>query len=158
MIKGDFVEAEKTLNEALRLAQLYKGRYNEARALLALGSLNRQRDDPERALDYLQRALAFFREGSYGRQTFITYFNLGYVNIELGDYRAAQQTFEQLLQAAQAVGDQRYVAFAHDGLGYVLLDTERFPEAWAHFAEEYKLQKAINAKLKTAGLGPLVAK
>jgi tetratricopeptide (TPR) repeat protein len=146
LLKGDIGEAEKTLTEALRLAQLYKGRYNEARALLALGSLNRQRDEPEKALDYLQRALAFFREGSYGRQMFITYFNLGYVNIGLGDYNAAKQTFEALLQAAQAVGDQRYVAFAHDGLGYVLFDNERFPEAWAHFAEEYKIQKAINAR------------
>ena len=40
----------------------------------------------------------------------------------------------------------RYVAFGHDGLGYVFLDTERFPEAWAHLTEEYKIGKATNAK------------
>src|SRR5207237_6013753 len=32
--KGNFREAEKNFSDGLRLAQLYKGRYNEARALL----------------------------------------------------------------------------------------------------------------------------
>ena len=147
LVKGDRAAAEKNFTEALRLAQLYKARLSEARALLALGSLRRQQDDPQRAQEYLQKALAFFTEGGYGRQMFSTYFNLGYVDIELGDYTGAQQTFEQLLQAAQKVGDQQYTAFAHNGLGYVFLDTERFPEAWSHFDEEYKIEKAMNTKL-----------
>jgi len=147
LVKGDRAEAEKNLMEAVRLAQLYKARYSEARALLALGSLRRQQDDPQQAQQYLQKALDFFKEGGYGRQMFVASFNLGYVDIELGDYAGAQQTFEQLLQAAERVGDQQYTAFAHSGLGYVLLDTERFPEAWSHFDEEYKIEKAINTKL-----------
>lgn len=147
LLKGNLAEAEKHFGEALRLAQSYKGRFNEARAQLALGGLRKQQDDPEGARDYLQRALLFFQQGSYGRQTFSAYFNLGYVYIELGDHETARQTFEQLLQAAEKVGDLRYVAFAREGLGYVAMDTGRLPEAWAHFAEEYKIGKAINAKL-----------
>ncbi len=39
MLKANYFEAEKNFNEALRLAQLYKGGRSEARALLSLGSL-----------------------------------------------------------------------------------------------------------------------
>jgi tetratricopeptide (TPR) repeat protein len=149
LILGNFAEADKNFNEALRLAQLYKGRFAEARAQLALGGLRRQQDNPEAAASYLQQALKFFQQGRYGKETFSTFFNLGYVQIELGKYDDARQTFEQLLQSAQAVGDQQYIAYGHNGLGYVLLDSERFPEAWAHFYEDYKIEKSINAKLAT---------
>ena len=147
LIKGDLAEAEKTYSEALRLAKLYNGRFNEARALLALGSLRKQQDDPEGARDYSQRALLFFQQGNYGRQMFVAYVNLGFAHAELGDYESAQRTFEKLLQTAQSVGDQRSVAFAHEGLGYVFMNTERFPEAWSHFDEEHRIGKATNAAL-----------
>jgi tetratricopeptide (TPR) repeat protein/predicted Ser/Thr protein kinase len=149
LIRGNFAEADKNFNEALRLAQLYKGRYAEARAQLALGGLRKQEDNPEAALTYLQNALRFFEQGHYGKETFSTYFNLGYVQIELGKYDEAKQTFELLLKAAQAVGDHQYIAYGHNGLGYVLLDSERFPEAWNHFYEDYKIEKSINANLAT---------
>lgn len=149
LIRGNFAEADKNFNEALRLAQLYKGRYAEARAHLALGGLRKQEDNPEAALTHLQTALKFFEQGHYGKETFSTYFNLGYAQIELGKYDDAKQTFEQLLKAAQAVGDNQYIAYGHNGLGYVLLDSERFPEAWKHFYEDYKIEKSINAKLAT---------
>jgi tetratricopeptide (TPR) repeat protein len=149
MIRGNFAEADKNFNEALRLAQLYKGRYAEARAQLALGALRKQEDNPEAALTYLQNALKFFEQGHYGKEKFSAYFNLGYVQIELGKYDDAKQTFEQLLKAAQAVGDQQFIAYAHNGLGYVLLDSESFPDAWNHFYEDYKIEKSINSKLAT---------
>lgn len=149
LIRGNFAEADKNFNEALRLAQLFKGRYAEARAQLALGGLRKQQDDPEAALNYLRQALKYFQQGHYGKETFQTSFNLGYVQIELGKYDDAKLTFEQLLKDAQAVGDQQYIAYGHNGLGYVMLDSERFPEALNHFAEDYKIEKAINAKLAT---------
>jgi tetratricopeptide (TPR) repeat protein len=46
-VKGDYADAEKNYYEALRLAQLFKGKYNEARALLALASARRAQDDPD---------------------------------------------------------------------------------------------------------------
>src|SRR5256714_1103765 len=147
LTKGDVAQAEKNLLEALRLAQLHKARYSEARALLVLGSLHRQQDELEKAQQYLQQSLGYFQEGGYGRQMFIAYFNLGYVDVGLGDYVKAEDTFKKLLQGAQSVGDQQYAAFGHNGLGYVYLDTERFPEAWSHFDEEYKIEEEINTKL-----------
>src|SRR6185503_13043408 len=108
MIRGNFAEADRNFNEALRLAQQYKGRYAEARAQLALGALRRQEDNPEAGLTYLENALRFFEQGHYGKETFSTSFNLGYVQIELGKYDDAKHRFEQLLKAAQAVGDTQF--------------------------------------------------
>jgi len=141
--KGSFSDAEKNFDEALRLAQLYKGKYNEARALLALASLRKQQDDPDGARDLVERALTFYQQGSYGKQTSTAYAILGHAYEELGDYEAAQRTFEQLLRASEQVGDSQSIALAHEGLGYVFLDTQRFTEALAQFDEDYKIARAF---------------
>src|SRR5207244_9536451 len=94
LIKGNFAEAEKNFSEALRLAQLYKGKQNEARALLALASLRKQQDDPDAARDYAQRALVFYKQGSYGKQTFMTLTVLGHAYAEGGDCKCVRTIFE----------------------------------------------------------------
>ena len=125
LIRGNFAEADKNFNEGLRLAQLFKGRYAEARAQLALGGLRRQEDNPEAALTYLQNALKFFEQGRYGKETFSTYFNLGYVQ-RTGQYDDAKQTFEHFSLRGAGVGEP-VRAYGHNGSFYVLLDSDNFP-------------------------------
>ena len=146
-IKGDFTEAEKNFNEALRLAQLYKGRFNEARAMLSLASLRVQQDNPDGARDYAQKALSFFQQGSYGNQTGVAFLIIARAYDATGDYDNSEKTFQQLLSSAQQVGDSRSVTLAHEGLGSVYLHTDRVSEALAHFEEEYKSATATNARL-----------
>jgi serine/threonine-protein kinase len=146
-IKGDFAEAEKNFNEALRLAQLYKGRFNEARAVLSLASLRVQQDNPDAAREYAQKALSFFQQGSYGNQTAVAFLIIARAYDATGDYDNSEKTFQQLLSSAQQVGDSRSVTLAHEGLGSVYLHTDRVPEALAHFEEEYKSATANNARL-----------
>ena len=138
LIRGNFPEAEKSFNEALRLAKLYKGSYNEARALLSLASLRKQQNNPDGARDYVQLALPFYQQGGYRKETAQAYAILGHADDEVGDYEAAQRAFEQGLQAAQQVGDQRSAAQAHEGLGIVFLHTQRFALALPQFDEAYK--------------------
>lgn len=149
LIKGDHAEAEKNFNEALRLAQLYKGRFNEARAVISLASLRVQQSNPDAAREYAQRALLFFQQGSYGNQVAVAYVILGRAYDDTGDYENAERTFQQLLTSAHQVGDLRSVSFAHEGLGSVFMHADRVPEALAHFAEEYNVTKATNARLAT---------
>ncbi|MEK6333715.1 MAG: tetratricopeptide repeat protein [Acidobacteriota bacterium] len=138
LIRGNFPEAEKSFNEALRLAKLYKGSYNEARALLSLASLRKQQNNPDGARDYVQLALPFYQQGGYRKETAQAYAILGHADDEVGDYEAAQRAFEQGLQVAQTVGDQRSAAQAHEGLGIVFLHTQRFALALPQFDEAYK--------------------
>ena len=147
LTKGNFAEADKYFNQALRLAQLYKGNFNEARAYLSLASLRKQQEDPDAARDFAQRALPFYQQGSYGKQMSIAYTIIGYAYEEVGDYQSAQQTFEQELEAAQQVGDLRSIALSHEGLGIVFMHTQRFPDALSHFNEDHFTATKISAKL-----------
>jgi serine/threonine protein kinase/Tfp pilus assembly protein PilF len=146
-ITGNFPEAEKNFNEALRLAQLFKGRRNEARALLSLASLRKQQDDPDATRDFVQRALPFYQQGGYRKETSQAYTILGHAYDEVGDYESAQRAFEQELQVAQQVGDPQSVALAHEGLGFVFLNAQRFSDALSNFDEDYKIVKSLNIKL-----------
>ncbi len=146
LAKTNFPEADKNFSEALRLAQLYKERYNEARALLSLASLRKQQEDPDAARAFAQRALPFYQQGGYGKQTSIAYAIVGYSYDEVGDYEAAQHAFEQQFQLAQAVGDQRSAALSHEGLGVVFLHTQSFSNALSHFDEDYRIANSLNAK------------
>ena len=143
LIRGNFPDAEKNFNEALRLAKLYKGSYNEARALLSLASLRKQQNNPDAARDYVQLALPFYLQGGYRKETSQAYAILGHADDEVGDYEAARRAFEQGLQAASEVGDQRSAAQAHEGLGLVFLHTQRFEEALPQFEEAYKSYVAL---------------
>ncbi len=147
LIKGDLAEAEKNFTEALRLAQLYKARFNEARATVSLASLRIQQNNPDAAREYAQRALTFFQQGSYGSQMGVASVILGRAYDETGDYENAERTFQQLLNSAQQTGDMRSVMFAREGLGTVFLHADRVPEALDQFTEEYKVASQTNAKL-----------
>lgn len=149
-IKGDFAEAEKNYYEAIRLAQLYKGKFNEARGLLALAGARRAQDDPDTARDYAQRSLAFFQQGGYGKQVFIANQIIGHAYNAVGDYDAAEKIFTRLLQNAQQVGDERTVALAEEGLGLVFLNTDRLPEALTQFNGEYEHAKTMGARIMLA--------
>ena len=146
-IKGDYVEAEKNYSEALRLAQAYKGRFNEARAFLSLANSRQSQGDPETARDYAQRALTFYQQGGYGTQILTAYLFLARASQEIGDYSTAEKYFQQLLESSAKVGDTRFVALGHEGLGLLYLRTDRLTEALAHFEEEYKTAKAIDARV-----------
>jgi eukaryotic-like serine/threonine-protein kinase len=147
MVKGDFAEAEKNFSEALRLAQLYKARANEARALISLANSRQAQGDPDAARDYTQRALAFYQQGGYGTQLLYCYFFLGRAQEATGDYKAAERSLQDLLVSASKVGDKRFEALAHEGLGLTFLHSDRLVEALTHFTEEYRIAKAMDTKI-----------
>jgi tetratricopeptide (TPR) repeat protein len=102
LIKGDLTEAEKNFNEALRLAQANKGKFNEARATVSLASLRVQQNNPDAAREYAQTALLFFQQGSYGNQMSVASTILGRASDETGDYENAERTFRQLLMHSRS--------------------------------------------------------
>jgi len=146
-IRGNFPEAEKNFNEALRLAQLYKGQRSEARALLSLASLRSQQGESDAAREYCQRALPFYKLGGYVKEMTQAYTFLGRAQENTGDYSGASQTFEEQLRLAQQSGDPQSIALAHEGLGSVLSTIENFPSALRHYDENYNIVKSLNAKL-----------
>ena len=143
LVRGDFVETEKYLQQALESAQRAKARNNEARARSALASLREQQSRPDEVIKFLEPALAFYQQGGYRSETFSCLTLLARANLQKGDYAAARQGHEQLLQLATASNDQSQIALAHAERGYGLLREENFSEALEHFNQSYEIYNAL---------------
>jgi serine/threonine protein kinase/Tfp pilus assembly protein PilF len=129
LVRGQPVEAEKYLSEALESAQRAKARRNEARARVSLASLRQQQNKPDEAIQFLEPALAFYQQGGYRSEIFFCLVLQARVNLQKGDYPAAQKGHEQLLQLAQAANDQSLLARAYGERGSGLAAEQRFTEA-----------------------------
>jgi tetratricopeptide (TPR) repeat protein len=143
MSRGDHEAAEKYFNQALDFAQKDKMHRAEARARLALGSLNVQRDNPDRAIEYCRPALAFYEPGGYKKETCIALSLLGRADRQKGDYEGALKSFEQQLQVANDLRDQALKATALNDMGVLLSEQERYPEALARLDESYKINDSL---------------
>jgi serine/threonine protein kinase/Flp pilus assembly protein TadD len=147
LYRSNYPEAEKYFNQALQLAQLYKGKRNEARALLSLASLRTQEDNPDAVPDLVRRALSYYEQGGYLKETSQAYTILGRAYDETGDYDNAQRAFDQQLQKARQVGDQSQSGYAEEGLGTVAEHRQQYPLALKHFEEKYRISTSLNNRL-----------
>lgn len=146
LAKGNYNDAENYFSEALKWAQLYKGGRNQSRALLSLASLHAQQDDPDAALSFVERALPFYEQGGFAKETSQAYSIRGRALDQMGKYEEALQAHEQELKMAQHVNDPLQIASAHEGLGLVLSNLQKFPDALAHFEENYRINKGLGNK------------
>ncbi|MDX6693171.1 MAG: eukaryotic-like serine/threonine-protein kinase [Blastocatellia bacterium] len=141
--RGDYAEADKYFKQALDFAQRYKARRNEARALLSLGSLRVQQSNPDEAVRYIEQALPFYQQGNYRKESSQALMLLGRAYQAKGNYEAALHTYQEQLQAAERVDDPLQKSLSHEGIGTVLAQQERYPEALSHFEERYALTKML---------------
>jgi tetratricopeptide (TPR) repeat protein len=123
---------------------------NEAWAQRQLGSLRSLQHKNEEAIHYLEPALAFYQQRSYSYWTSLTLILIGRRQRDKGDYQGALNTFNELLQMGERLGDQVQAAKAHLDLGTVLSYQEQYPEALRHFDEGYNIFKALKAEVYMA--------
>ena len=143
MVRGEYGEAEKYFNDALKWAELYKGTRNQARALLSLASLHAQQSDPDATLRFIERALPIYEQGGFAKEISQAYALKGRAMNQTGNYDAARQIFEKQLQLATQVRDPLQMASAHEGLGLVFSDMQKYPDALAHFSEDAQLSNGL---------------
>ena len=94
-------------------------------------------------MSYLEPALAFYRQGNFGRETSQALLLLGYANEQQGNNEAALESFNEQLKLAEQVKDVPQMAHTHAAMGLLLLHQERFTEALAHYEESYRLNKSL---------------
>jgi serine/threonine protein kinase len=150
LLRGDYSDAEEYYQQGLALAQRDKMRVNEAWARRQLGSLRSLQHRTEDALPYIQQALTFFKQGPYHHWTSLTLILLGRVNRDKGDYDAALNIFEELLQLGEQLGDQLQAGLAHADIGNVLSYQEQYSEALDHFDKSYNIFKSLKADVYMA--------
>jgi tetratricopeptide (TPR) repeat protein/predicted Ser/Thr protein kinase len=142
--RRDYAEAEKYLRQGLDLAERNKAQRVRAKALANLGSLYITQGRTDEGVGYAEQALAFYRQGGYRREAQQALTLLGRAQRQKGNYDEALKAFGQQLEDAEKSGDQSQIAGAHTEIGNVLMLREDFPGALQHFAESYRIQKALN--------------
>ena len=142
LVRGQQAEAEKYLEQALAAAGRSKARRNEARARFAMANLRQQQNKPDEAVQYLEPALAFYQQGGYRSESFSCLALLARLNLQKGDYPAADKGQEELLRLAQELNDQSLIALAHAGRGSALTREEKFTEALDHLNQAFSIYSA----------------
>ena len=146
-ILGASSEAERYYSQALDLARRNNGRENEAWALFQLAALRQRQHKTDEALSYVGQALTFYRDGGYREKLSKTLILKARLDRDKGDYESAAQTFNELLIAAEELGDPAQMVLSHDGIGNVLLRQELYPQALAHFHQSYEKSKLLKDKV-----------
>jgi tetratricopeptide (TPR) repeat protein len=127
------------------------------RASLALGSLRVELSRPQEAIEFIQRALPFYEQGSFHREAVQAYMLLGSAQNQLGEVNRAQQTLRKAVAAADRLGDAEQSGNAHGFLAHALMDGGDFSEAIAE--EERSIRSFANARgglLSAFGFASLV--
>ncbi len=145
-------DAEQYFQQALDFAQRYKGRSNEARAELALGTLYIQQDTPQPAegLRHIDHAQAFFQVGGYRKEVSKCLIVRGRAQLLNGEYAAAIKIFDEQLQLAKQVDDPAQVARSQGEIAVTLARQELYPAALRHYYESYEINKSLDNQLNIA--------
>jgi len=146
-VRREYTEAEHYFKQALDFAARAKGRRNEARAQLSLGSLYIQQEKPDEGLPFIEQAIAYYQQGGYGKEVSKCLFMRGRADLLKNDYAAALKEFDQQLQVAKQINDPAQLANSYMLIGTLLSDQEMYPDALRNFDESYVINKSLDNPL-----------
>ncbi|HEX8774992.1 MAG TPA: tetratricopeptide repeat protein [Pyrinomonadaceae bacterium] len=147
---GDYDDAGDQFQKSLDMARRYNVPYLEARSLINLAGLRIEQLRTDEGLQYAEQALAIFQQGSYTKDISSCLTSIGRARRRKGEYETALEVFEQKLQLARDVNDQRQIAFSLGEIAMVLYEEERYPEALARYDESYAINNSLGIRINLA--------
>jgi DNA-binding SARP family transcriptional activator/Tfp pilus assembly protein PilF len=126
---GYFAEAVAIHGHARHAAARAGDRGGEATALLNLGIVDYRQDRYQQAADYLQGALALFREAREQTGEARALSNLGMIDYQQGRFRQAADRYQQALDLFRATGDRTGEARIRTHLGLIDVRQGRYRQA-----------------------------
>src|ERR1051325_6494680 len=145
---GEAEQAEKYLKQALEVAQYYKARRSEGKALLALASFyTGHQGKADRIRELVERAASINEQEGYRKYAMQSQAILGQAYVQQGNYPAALSAFAQQLALAEQMDNQEQEGLAHEGFGITLAYQEDYPKALDHLKEDVRISKSLE-KLK----------
>jgi len=116
-LAGKDTNIQVQAEEALRMAEQIAYTFGIAKARRVLGSIAYDADMPETALQYHFPNVALWRELENPFELATALINLGVTLLEIGEFVAARQAFEECRDIYQSLKYQRGVALAIHNLG-----------------------------------------
>lgn len=148
LARGVYDKAEQNFQQALELARKDEGFRNEARALLALGSLKIQQKNPEEAKNFTNQSISFFQNGNYFKELDQANLIIGRANEIEGNFDIAISVFQKVENSSSASdADQAYAKML---IGNVLLKKENYPAALQRFEKSLEIYKKLNSSFYAA--------
>jgi CHAT domain-containing protein/Tfp pilus assembly protein PilF len=141
--RGQFQEALKTFDRVLQQARQISDKKLEGTTLTQIGTIYRRLGHYDRAIEFLEQALAINIAERDQTNAGITLYNLGQVYERLGQYDRALESFHGTLAIAKNTQNQTLEATTLHNLGQVYDKLARYDRAIA------SLQQAIAIHRKT---------
>ena len=113
-----------------------------------IGNIYLLQGDPDRALDFFERAKRAFDEQGSGRDRLIALGNIGRALEELGDLEGARRRHQEALELAREIGDAVYLPPALTKLGRVLGKLGQTEEAFNLLAQALQLCRGDSAPFR----------
>lgn len=129
--------------EALRMAERISYTAGIAKARRVLGSIAYDADMPETAIQYHLPNIELLRELENPFELAITLTNLGVALLEIGEYVAARQAFEECREIHQSLGYQRGVATAIHNLGETAYKMGEYGNARENLSESLRIRQHL---------------
>jgi tetratricopeptide (TPR) repeat protein len=141
-------KAEQNFLLAIDFSRQDGGARNEARALLAMGSLRIQQKRPVEAEDFVRQSLPFFEKGGYQKEIVQS-------NLILGRAAELQENLDLAVRAYTTVAGSEVAspadrAYAEMVIGNVLMKKEDYGAALRHAERGSDLYQALNNPYYTA--------
>jgi len=140
---GLLPEAERRLDEALRLATAGGDRRRQGVAHSLLGMLNREAGRMDRARHHLESAIAIHREVGNRRAEGTTLGNLGNANLDLGRFAEALRCHREALVIHREVGNRRDEGGVLGNSGAVQSSLGRLDEALACYEQALAIHREL---------------
>ncbi|HFC11397.1 MAG TPA: tetratricopeptide repeat protein, partial [Anaerolineae bacterium] len=137
---GNVAEAHTRFTAALTLAQQLNNRMSEARALGALGHIER---DQRQAIAYYEASLEIWRKIGDKHSLAIETGNLGSVYQEVGQLEQAMACYRESRQMSEAMGDQLGTIFCDAKSAELLCEQTKFDQSRPHWQQALTTARAI---------------
>jgi tetratricopeptide (TPR) repeat protein len=138
----DSIEAA---TQALSLFEVNNHRGGQSQALSLLGELWQRKNEPDKAVALLERAIGFERESGRRRELGITLGNLSRVALDLGEWAKVRVCCEEAVEIHREVGNKYNEGMQLMGLGDAAIGENELAEADQCYFDALVPLRAINS-------------
>jgi predicted ATPase len=142
-LQADWPETRRLAEESTRVSTVLGDPTARAQSLLTLGRVFLAEGAPGRALELFDEADAVATAAGAGRIVGMARFNSGYLELERGDYAAAQTRFESAHARFTEIDNTYGQARALAALGAIALHDDRFADAVEPLRESIELAHSM---------------
>lgn len=145
---GNYIDALKSLQESLQIAEYMKDSSRQASALNNIGMIYDHLRIPEKALEYYDMSMNFTR---YDADSYATYYNnVGLCYYEMGDYEKALDCYNKSIIYADSISDFDGKGNTLSNIGLVYKAEGKIDSAILYFNLSIESYLKVNQHIGTA--------